>query len=128
MAQHLRRKRFVDFPESYVVEFQSAPRENAWNGRYRRHQETFMKNIDGGDFKIDQTDAWHIVGQSADPLFGRDPNPCSSICQGRAVTGSERPFSTCAIEYGFELTELFQRRIATGEVISRDSVKRDDKV
>src|SRR3974377_2622203 len=99
MAQHLRRKRFVDFPESDVVEFQSAPRENAWNGRYRRHQEAFMKNIDCGDFKIDQTDAWNIVGQSADPLFRRDPNGCSSICQGAAFTGREGPFSTCVIQY-----------------------------
>src|SRR5262249_17046604 len=57
MAEHLRRKRFVNLPQRYVVELQPAPGQNRRYGGHGRHQQAFGEDVNGGYLEIDETNA-----------------------------------------------------------------------
>ena len=74
VAQHLRRKSLVDFPQRDVVVFEPVPRQQPRNGGDRRHQQAFVENIDGRHFEIDKPRARRLRRQAAKPFVGRDPD------------------------------------------------------
>src|ERR1700677_2565575 len=64
MAEHLRRKCLVNFPERDVVVFQAMSCQETGDRRYWSHQQPLVKNIDGCHFEIHQACARQIARQS----------------------------------------------------------------
>src|SRR4029077_602329 len=98
VTQDLSRKGLVNLPECDVIEFQSVSRQQTRDGRYRRHEQSFSKDIDSGHLEIDQTHAWQIVWQPFQALIGCDPNGGGSVGQRRAVARRQRATSAGAVE------------------------------
>src|SRR5579863_423714 len=74
VAEHLRRKRLVDFPQRDVVVFEAVPRQQPRNRRHRRHQQTLVENIDRRHLEIDEPRPRQLRRQSLEPRVGGDPD------------------------------------------------------
>src|SRR4029453_15286463 len=128
VEQHLSRECFVNLPEIDVAVREAAAREEAWNRKRRRHQQSFGPKIHRRNFPVDQLGGEGTRRQLREAGFGCDPQARGTIGQRRRVARGQRAPAAGPIERRGERRELFRRRVLAGERVALQSTKRNDEI
>lgn len=108
VAKHLCGKGLMDLPQRDVVEAQMVSSKQSRDRGDGGHEQPFFEDVDGGDLKIDEACAWHVIRRTRETFAVGDPHGRRAVGQRRAVAGGERAASALPVEYGLQLPQLVE--------------------